>query len=131
MNKANLLLMAELIKTIPQDIFDMSSYRQNRNDECNHKCNTIGCVIGHCTVLDKVENLPRYENNEISFVQWSQNFTGLIGGTNEWHFLFSGDWVKSDNTPKGASNRIKYFVENGLPKDWEGQVLGQTPLCYN
>ena len=128
MNKENLLKMADYIETIPQNDFHMGCYRNGFKKY--HKCNSVGCIIGHCTILDEEENLPRRSDGEINFSLWSQRFTGITAGSDEWYYLFGGDWSRTDNTPTGAAKRIRYFVEHGLPEDWLEQMNGVTPLSY-
>jgi len=59
MNRSNLQLMADHIKTIPQEMFNMEEFRHI--DKCEEiKCNSVGCVIGHCVQLDPdPENIPK------------------------------------------------------------------------
>jgi hypothetical protein len=126
MNKENLKLMVEHIRTIPQEMFDMSDYRNGQAK--TPECDSVGCVLGHCTVLDP-SPLPRKGfGSSIDFHAWSDGFTGLIG--NEWGWCFSGGWIGTDNTPEGAALRIEWLLKNGLPKDWCEQLLGYSPLCY-
>lgn len=132
MNRENLQRMADHIKTIPEDAFDMSAYRYANH--ISSECNTIGCAIGHCTVLDDKE-LPRFSTGGIDFAEWSKDFTGLVrsdGSMNmdAWAWCFSAEWAHVDDTPLGASQRIEWLLEHGLPHDWEDQMEGATGLCY-
>lgn len=131
MKEKNLLKMADLIETIPQERFDMNSYRQSSTDN-GHKCNSIGCIIGWSTQLDTKESLGRFRNLRwnINFEDWSVYFTGLESYSNEWAWCFQSRWKGVDNTPLGASKRIRYLVEVGLPEDWEKQSKGEIDLCY-
>ena len=115
MNKDNLLRMADYIETIPQEQFDMRFFRAE--------------IIGYCTVLDP-ENLPRYGYGRIDFSTWSEKFTGLCVFSSDWSYLFASDWYITDDTPTGAAKRIRYYVEHGLPEDWEEQMYGVSPLSY-
>lgn len=129
MNKKNLIKMADYIETIPQEVFDMEEYRQQKLDNSEPKCKSIGCIIGHCTILDK-NPLPRRSNGEIEFWEWSEEFTGICYLSDEWDYLFGCKWKNTDNTPTGAADRIRYFVVRGLPFDWHEQMTGWTPLSY-
>lgn len=128
MNKENLLRMADYIETIPQEQFDMEVFREG--GRTSPKCNSVGCIIGHCTALDDPENLPRYFYGEIDFDLWSEKFTGIGLFSRDWRYLFGGGWAKNDNTPTGAVKRIRHYVEHGLPQDWEEQMRGEAPLSY-
>jgi len=128
-NLENLLKMADYIETVPQDRFDMSRYRYG--DTISHECNSVGCIIGHCIILDNLDNedLPRRESKNINFLKWSEKFIG----TDEhsvWVYLFWANWRNTDNTPTGAAKRIRYYIVNGLPENWYDQMLGVAPLSY-
>ena len=128
MNKKNLLRMADHIEKVPQERFNPEIYR-GRSDDFTPECNSVGCTIGHCAILDKWENVPRNDFGNIQFFTWSRQFTGVMS-LSEWKYLFDPNWHKTDNTPTGAAKRIRYFVENGLPEDWEEQINGTAPLSY-
>jgi|APGre2960657404_1045060.scaffolds.fasta_scaffold09785_5 hypothetical protein len=125
MNRENLQRMADYIRTIPQAMFSMRSYRFA--DETTKECGSIGCVIGHCTVLD-TNPLPTKPNGSINFNKWSDCFTET--NTEQWLWCFGASWCSSDNTPDGAADRIEWLLKNGLPDDWEEQLMGKFPLCY-
>jgi hypothetical protein len=130
MNKQNLQRMADHIRTVPDYDFNMEVFRLWGNK--SRKCTTVGCVIGHCTVLVPDNTLPRFSNGYIDFCQWSEEFTGLLYDDPEWHWCFSSVWgyVNHDNTPEGAALRIEWLINKGLPEDWEEQMIGKVPLCY-
>jgi hypothetical protein len=122
--------MANYIKNIPQESFNMITYR--KGDTKSIECNSIGCVIGHCVSLDRSKTIPRYhESEEIDFEKWSGRFTGLGYYDNEWDWCFSADWSDTDNTPIGASKRIEWLLKHGIPKNWKDQIFGNAELCYN
>jgi hypothetical protein len=128
MNRENLQRMADYIRTVPQSEFTMSTFRVNPND-IGHQCNTVGCVVGHCTILDK-NPLPIYsDTGEINFYLWSEQFTGLEE-LFMWDWCFSSRWCVVDNTTNGAALRIKWLLKNGLPENWFDQMEGEAPLCY-
>jgi len=125
MNRQNLALMPPFIRTIPQDKFDMMSFREGQ--QVTPECDSVGCVIGHCTVLDP-KPLPMLKDGDIDFWIWAYEFTGLNGDNHEW--CFSLGWIHSDNTTEGAALRIEWLLKNGLPEDWSYQMNGFNPLCY-
>jgi hypothetical protein len=127
MNKRNLLKMADHIETVPQELFDMELIR--KGDTKTRKCNSVGCIIGHSTVLDK-NPLPRLIYGSINFLAWSKKFTGIRFLSDEGRFLFASAWQSIDNTPVGAAKRIRYFVKNGLPENWLKIMYGENPLPY-
>ncbi len=129
MNKENLQKMADYIRTIPEEKFDMRDYR-SFDDKFSTECDSVACVIGHCTVLDKeniLENFIKSSGN-ICFTEWSYDFTGIM--SNEWYWCFSSYWTDTDNTVEGAARRIEWLINNGLPEDWEKQMHREEKLCY-
>ena len=125
MNRENLALMPAYIRIIRQEMFDMKSFRHGQYE--THECDSVGCVIGHCTILD-LNPLPMSAFGNIDFVTWSRGFTGLLD--DGWEWCFSGGWSETDNTPEGAALRIEWLLEKGVPEDWERQMEGVTLLCY-
>lgn len=121
MNKENLQLMADHIKTIDPELFDMDIYR--RGDTEFAECNSIGCVIRHCAVLEEGE-LPRLPNGGIDFSHWSYKFTGLHTMDVEWEWCFGSSWSQHDNSIEGAVNRIEYLVNNeSVPEGFDEDLL--------
>lgn len=120
--------MADYIEKVPQEKFDMESYRTM--PESSPSCKSIGCIIGHCTVLDDLKNIPRNYYGHIRFTEWSFDFTGIEIDSLKWKFLFSHEWRNSDNTPTGAAKRIRYFIEHGVPKNRYSVMHGREPLPY-
>lgn len=127
MNRENLRRMADYIATVPQSDFTMVRYRLS-GDRVSHKCGSVGCVVGHCTVLDNAKNIPVNEMREIDFGLWSERFTGLTG--DQWDWCFSDEWTYADNTPEGASKRINYLLEHGLPENSYHIMIGEDDLPY-
>ncbi len=123
----NLKLMADYIETVPPEMFDMRTFR-DRGFETEIKCNSVGCVIGHCVHLG-----PEFviiTCGKIEFMFWSIRFTGLHYQQDQWKWCFDSNWDEFDNTPTGAAKRIRWLIANGLPENWEEQMNGIDPLCY-
>lgn len=130
MNRHNLQRMADFLKTVPQEKFNMEYFRKENSDLGSKDCKSVGCAIGWCTVLDDEENIPRDVDGDIIFDKWSEKFTGLDPELEEWDWCFSLIWSEVDNTPIGASKRIQWLLDHGLPENWEDQKEGEAPLCY-
>jgi len=132
MNKENLLRMANHIETIPQEDFNMYSFRKV-GSSMGIECNSVGCAIGHCTILD-IENIQNNfidgEYDMIEFTDWSKDFTGVTNMG--WNYLFSSKWRVVDNTPKGTANRIRHVVKHGFPNyiDMKQELNGHKKLSY-
>jgi len=127
LNIKNLEEMADFIETVPSKIFNMLHIRMG--GKVTPECDSVGCIIGHCTVLDK-RPLPRLFNGEINFYSWAEEFTGLLLLPQAWCYLFSSNWAFTDDTPTGAAKRIRFFLKNGIPNDWLEQISGEAPLSY-
>lgn len=125
MNKENLQRMADHIRTIPQEMFGMGDYRTG--DRTTAECDSVGCILGHCTVLETGE-FPRFTSGSIDFTAWEESFTGT--SDDEWNWCFSDNWSETDNTPEGAALRIEWLIKNGLPEDWEQQMNVGMNLSY-
>ena len=119
MNKDNLKKAIFHIKhNVKKKNFDMQNYR-GLDDRYSPVCQSHGCIIGHCTVLDNPENLPRGETEEIYFIDWSYQFFGLSEYEPKhaviWQFMFSSGWAYNNNTSskKQAVKRMKYVLKHG------------------
>jgi hypothetical protein len=107
MNIKNLQAIADLCRTIPQEKFNMMRYR--KGDCITPECNSVGCVLGHSTVLDS-GTLPRHSDGNINFELWGERFTGLRDNSPESRWCFGGFWWGCDNSPIGAAKRIEYLL---------------------
>ena len=132
MKRENLQLMANHLKiSVKQVNFNMDQYRGNY-DFRNPVCGSAGCTIGTCSVLD-VENVIKNftdSDGRIEFHAWSEDFTGLLGGEDEWEWCFGPSWKTKDNTPTGAALRIEWLLNHGLPENWKNQMYDDDELCY-
>jgi hypothetical protein len=120
MNKVNLLRMADHIETIPQKDFNMFEYRSGGGYYDEIECNSVGCAVGHCTILDS-ENIKKNfmdKYGSIEFTYWSKVFTEVTNNL-QWEYLFSYAWVNVDNTPQGTAKRIRDVVKNGFPENMD------------
>jgi len=134
MKRENLQLMADHLKTnvIPEN-FHMNQYRGD-DDFKNPVCGSVGCTVGTCSVLDVENVIENFTDSDgvIDFLDWSVDFTGLLGVEYEceWEWCFGSTWATTDNTPTGAALRIEWLLNNGLPVYWKNQMYGHEKLCY-
>lgn len=118
MNRENLQKLATFLAygTAPEGVqFDMSSYSPfNDRYERQLSCGTAGCAVGWAPFAG-IEKLPHE-----SFADYCdrQLVEKLADG---WNWCFSGYWAHYDNTPLGAAKRIQYFLDNGLPEEFEDE----------
>ena len=103
--------------------FDMHAYRTG--DNTTPECNSVGCAVGHLTVLDDKlktdRNYFRYIDGEIKFVSWAKYFFGL--SELEYAFIASGYFARAFPKYTGkqqlahAIERIDYVRKHGrVPK---------------
>lgn len=129
MNNENLVWMVGYLETIPQSNFSLLYFR--RGQDYDLKCDSVGCAIGHCVVLDENKNVPRNRMGNIMYAKWSEKFTGIDANSSMWDWCFSSIWVTTDNTVKGVCDRIMWLISFGLPDNWKEQMYGKAELCYN
>lgn len=121
--KSNLLKLSRYLWDLPQERFGMGDITYP-DTECasEHGCGSVGCAIGHgvnagVKALDG-EDWCRY---------WGRVFSQSADVD---MFLFCGSWDRTDNTPRGASKRILYYLRHGVPEDGDAQCYGEAPLSY-
>lgn len=135
MNIENLKRTAELVAKIPPENFDMEYYRLS--DYSSHECGSVGCIVGHATVLDTPENLKRFTQgvmypefkgrqfeNDIRFDEWSADFFDIDDASNEWYYMFGHRWshFKATNTPEHAVYRINRIIDGYKPDDISEEI---------
>ena len=97
----------EFAKTIPQEKFDISLFRDE--DAHTPECNTVGCVIGHATALDPELVSKHFDPcGGIHFYSWYKAYVedksveALVGEDPIWDWCFNSMWSDTDNTIAGA-----------------------------
>lgn len=131
MNRENLQKAADYIRTIPQEKFNMEFVRYAEED-FEHECKTVGCVLGHCPILFPWDKIPKHDCGAINYRDFVDDFFGIDLSANDDIFCwcFGGPWHVKDNSPLGAALRIEWLLQKGLPKNWHEQLFGDAPLCY-
>lgn len=129
MNYERLKIMYNhLLLNVKDDSFDISKYSNKKywqftwEMEEDHKCGTIGCIIGHCVKLDweNVKNnftqslfnpINRMFEISILYAEWSEDFLGINCYSKLWDFLFSPSWSKKFNSRQDALTRMRFLIE--------------------
>lgn len=124
---ANLRTLAEGLKDIShiKAEFDMGDYAEDSYSLDEIDCGSVGCAVGFGPYF----GIPKRRGE--SWREYSaENF---IDDTlyNEDAWCFSALWKYVDNTPIGASKRIEWFLEKGVPDDYCDQIDSLAPLCYD
>lgn len=138
MNRENLLVLAKFLVRLDQDGhesergFSMRGFCDDEyGDELEPKaweCGTVSCAAGWGPAAGLVVE-PDDED-------WSQYITrtfGIDGGSAVepiWQWLFGSGWARTDNSPKGAGQRILWLLVHGVPEDWKEQMTWRVPLGY-
>lgn len=124
--RSNLMrLAAHLDLGVTNLEFDMSNFHDVAS--CAYRasnCGTVACAIGHGPSLGIAaivgENWYEYTERVFS--------TRDDGTAYKW--LFHPNWTYRDNTPRGASARINYALNRGVPENYYEQMQGEAPLSY-
>lgn len=116
-----------VLLNVQEDSFDMMYYRKETkgssifgnfiDDKVTQECGSVGCIIGHCSILDTPENFYSFNY----FSDWSEYFFGIEEGTTLWDFCFSGDWGADTKTNNKTQSllRLQYVIENeDYPDDY-------------
>ncbi len=123
--------LATIVESVPQDRFDMEMIISNLTLVDYEKTPTEvaltykqACVLGQAFLHSTELGIP-----EMSYSSFMNNAEALVLGVDgllnvpdgAWAMMFSGNWTLIDNTPVGAANRIRYFIEHHEDADF----------CYN
>lgn len=137
MNKENLLKLADYLEKVPSDKFEMLHFRRNEGGDSipyisKSDCGTVGCAVGWAPFVKGLEPIKTdfLTTARLSFYKYGHRVFRLLGSSDRWDWCFHPGWSPIDNSPKGAAARIRYLVNNGLPKDWKEQMEGKASLCY-
>jgi hypothetical protein len=131
MNKTNIYNAIQYMKTVDPKWFDMASYRDG--EETTHQCKSVGCIIGHCTILDPNPLSVHGYSDDIDFSTWASEFFDLNVCTALWDFIFSSYWAEYSKSKslKQAIRRLKYVYKHGnVPEGWNGDFEKTTLLYY-
>jgi hypothetical protein len=123
MNRENLQKLADyLLSDKLQADFSMAQYYSLTSGPLSTNCGTVGCAIGHGPYagIEKIQGETWGEYSDRVFVESTEDFL----------YMFGYSWRYVDNSPTGAAKRILFFLQNGLPDDWEEQMNGDAPLSY-
>lgn len=128
--RANLEKLASYLEALPTDYgqFEMTTYAVGDLPSARAhalSCGTAGCAVGHGPLasIAPMGDEDWFEYSTRAFV--SHDEEGCA-----WDWCFGYEWAAVDNTPHGAAARIRWFLERGVPDDFDEQLSGDEPLCY-
>lgn len=130
MNIENLLKMADYLETLEPSQFDMGLFSDGdiQSNNVEHICGSVGCVIGHAPKIFPLAPEDWDTLGDFDFDAFSKRI--FTDDMQEWDWCFDSDWDEVDNTPKGASLRMRHLVEHGLPEDWKEQLYRDTDYLF-
>ncbi|WNN12312.1 hypothetical protein MA9V2_063 [Chryseobacterium phage MA9V-2] len=126
MNIKNLKAAQELVSKLIPEQFDMIDFRERTMESFTKnfdtaECKTVGCIVGHCTILDKQNVMHNFitSTGVINFIEWSKDFFGIGFNSKTWHYLFSAVWAENvnTNTPEHAVKRMQKVIDGYVPGD--------------
>lgn len=128
--RVNLRKLADYLDTLEPKRFNMGHFAEYQGrllgayEPETNLCGTVCCALG---------NGPRAGfpplGNEL-WPEYAERIFGLPDGS-RWEWCFSGQWEETDNTATGAAARIRWMLDNGLPRNWRNQLYGTARrLCY-
>lgn len=117
---ANLLKLAEYLETLPTTHFDMTDYVRGVSLDLDYphstrphlnECGTVACAVGHAVAI-----FPTHPDQTWS--EFAEETFGVDAYSDEnlFGWMFGSGWTPIDNTPAGAAKRIRYYLENSVPK---------------
>ena len=124
------------IATIPDDLIAMEFWRSEPGSSFTAECNSVGCIVGHCTGLYSMQELPKGMYGEINFLHVAEQFLGIESEEPLWDFLFNSEWgyyadeyADDINTTQKdfALLRMDYVLKHGEePSDWSYDMYYST-----
>ena len=131
--RGNLLLLATYLEALPADYdhFDMSEYVANEeldgDDDTQDEylvalpigtvdlnvCGTVACAVGHGPNAGVKARQADYD-----WDIYALRVFGTLRRSVAFRYLFGWEWVDTDNTPAGATQRIHTFLASGVPDDF-------------
>lgn len=123
-NLVELKRWRDFTETIPAEMIAMECWRQG--SRFTPKCDSVGCIVGHCTGLYQADELPRDNYGIIEFNEVTSRFLGITSTAKDvWKFLFDSAWgyqyyTDTCGTQKAfALHRMDYVLKHGdAPRYW-------------
>lgn len=123
LNLVELKRWRDYLANVPDELVELEYYRKGQKK--SPICDSVGCVVGHCTGLYQENELPRDRYGLIDFNLFSFNLLGVVSTSeNVWKFLFDSEWGYNYNpetwgTQKSfALHRMDYVLKHGDAPDY-------------
>jgi hypothetical protein len=129
--RENLLMLAIYLYNLPKNYehFDMANFfryegeyyvphyiyekliRTNKVRPQEFTCGTVACAVGHAPALSHIKPEFKLRLGEY-WVDYTIRLFGDASKSPIFDWCFGGNWALLDNTPKGAAQRIKFYLHN-------------------
>lgn len=113
-HRANLRKLANYLKTIPQDRFDMNFFAAKKGMVIpmeKYDCGTVCCAAGH----GPHAGIP-FAEEDYCWEGYTQRVFGVNYFDDAYMWMFSAGWAAIDNSPQGAAKRIEMFLDETIPE---------------
>jgi hypothetical protein len=139
----NLLYLAGILDSTPKVAFDMSStfrvkgvsydnvtvHQLERLDFSNAICSSLGwAIVSPKLKPDKKELFGGLNSETLSRYRFAKDAFGVNKA--EFHYLFWAGWSEVNNYPYFHAQRIRCFVEYGLPENWRELAFGDHTIPH-
>jgi len=135
--RVNLATLASELEALPADYaqFEMDSFIDGdtyRNSEAIKQylltnggvasCGTSACAVGHgpsAGLFFKADEIGIDLGDDELLPDWSKyvrRVFGVAAFSDDFNFMFGGNWHDYDNTVHGAAARIRYYLARGVPE---------------
>ena len=118
----SLLQLADFLETLKPNQFSNTSYRSVRSGMFSVKVppHQKADVVGWAAHLEDESyvNSFKFEDGAINFSAYSESRFGLDVLSSDWEWCFSSKWKNVCDHPVTAANRLRFYVEHGVPKNW-------------
>ncbi len=141
-NKKNLKRARKHIANVSASMIRMENYRDRPPTKEKPECDTVGCIVGHATILDAYNVIKNFTNKYggIDFTLWSKDFFGIDRKSYLWNYLFGQqhlnikdyhlhrmDYILAGNKAPDIIYEVDYYYDCILhyddgyftPKGWE------------
>ena len=115
-NIENLKLMRNRLKRLPNYRFDISLFVKDGSPDPSptNGCNTVGCILGWATTIQKLAPLPHEED----YCNYSSRITGITDWASPmWDYIFAAEWSHYEPTRKEAIARLDKVINGFVPTE--------------
>lgn len=121
--------LATYLESLPEDYdhFTMNFFvlSRSQDEEVRYarenggvaSCGAVACAVGHGPAAGILVPLQFIRRNCFKrlYVAWYE-YAGYLAPEEAYNWLFIDDWKDYDNHHWGAAARIRYYLEDGVPK---------------